>query len=113
MTAGADSETRSENFRLQMQDTRWSPSGKETAAEGCSGTVISCVAPTVIIFLLVPGDVTLPEAGPLLPAAATTVSPLSRIFGGIYEHSALCCLLSGFGTNGDIQDVNVKTGTAF
>ena len=53
---------------------------KRQLLEGCSGTVISCAAPTVIIFLLVPGDVTLPEAGPLLPAAATTVSPLSQAY---------------------------------
>ena len=84
---------------------------KRQLLEGCSGTVISCAAPTVIIFLLVPGDVTLPEAGPLLPAAATTVSPLSQAYSAASMSIRLCCLLSGFGTNGDIQDVNVKTGT--
>ena len=40
-------------------------------------------------------------------------SSVPGIFGGIYEHSALCCLLSGFGTNGDIQDVNAENGNGF
>ena len=65
---------------LQMQVRVGPLPEKRQLLEGCSGTVISCAAPTVIIFLLVPGDVTLPEAGPLLPAAATTVSPLSQAY---------------------------------
>ncbi len=112
MTAGADPETGSENFRFTDAGTRWSPSGKETAAWGvfrdrnfmrgtdgnnlfaCSGGCDTSGGRTVI-------------AG----CRNDSQSSVPGIFGGIYEHSALCCLLSGFGTNGDIQDVNVKTGT--